>query len=82
MRMNGIPSGGSYSASNSVVSGPLLPSPVELFQIREPEVYTLEIEIQMFRFGAATPELYRFSPVKLKVEHRAPGSPVGGRNSP
>ncbi len=51
-----------------------LPKPEELFQMDKPGVYTLEIQMQMFRYVASydpverSKTLFRFSPVKIKVE--------------
>jgi hypothetical protein len=48
--------------------------PAELFQIEKPGIYTLEIQMQMFRYVASTDPnersktLFSFSPVKIKVE--------------
>ncbi len=56
-----------------LVSG-VLPSPKELFIMEDPGIYTLEVQMQMFRVGArpdtnaASHNPIRFSPVKIKVE--------------
>lgn len=61
---------GSYNDTDAV-SGPLLPSAQDLFQIQKPGIYTLEIQMQMFLIHKTanqwTRKLIRFSPVKIKV---------------
>jgi hypothetical protein len=54
--------------------GRLFPTPAELFQIEKPGIYTLEIQMQMFRYVPSydpverSKTLFRFSPIKIKVE--------------
>jgi hypothetical protein len=51
-----------------------LRKPDELFQMNKPGVYTLEIQMQMFRYLPSydpverSKGLFRFSPIKIKVE--------------
>jgi len=63
---------GSYDGRQGALSGPLLPSPKDLFQIEKPGTYVLEIQMQMFRVNKTTNqwsrELLRFSPVRVLVE--------------
>jgi hypothetical protein len=53
--------------------GKLFAKPNELFQIDTPGIYTLEIQMQMFRYVASrdvderSKTLFRFSPVKISV---------------
>jgi hypothetical protein len=65
---------GRYDLTDAV-SGRLLPSPKELFEIDKAGTYTLEIQMQMFLIhkdtGQWTRELVRFSPIKIKVEKPA-----------
>lgn len=52
----------------------ILRKPDEFFQMDKPGIYTLEIQMQMFRYVASydpverSKTLFRFSPVKIKVE--------------
>jgi hypothetical protein len=54
--------------------GKFLPKPSELFQIEKPGIYTLEIQMQMFRYipsrdpDERSKTLFRFSPINIKVE--------------
>lgn len=54
--------------------GELLASPNELFLMEKPGIYTLEIQMQMFRYTPSldtnewSRNLIRFSPIKIKVE--------------
>jgi hypothetical protein len=72
-RLNGI-SAGSYQPDLGAEGGQFLPAPDDLFEIDKPGIYTLEIQMQMFRHtGSTDPDeqyhnLIRFSPVKIKVE--------------
>ena len=56
-----------------LVSG-VLPSPKELFIMEDAGIYTLEVQMQMFRFGArpdtnaTSHNPIQFSPVEIKVE--------------
>jgi len=48
-------------------------TPKDLFEMKEPGVYTLEIQMQMFYFNphstnAWQRDLFQFSPIKIKVE--------------
>lgn len=51
-----------------------LRKPDELFQMDKPGIYTLEIQMQMFRYVPSydpverSKDLFRFSPIKIKVE--------------
>jgi hypothetical protein len=71
--MGGIEAQGRYDERDGpLLSGPLLPAPKELFQIEKPGIYTLEIQMQMFRVIKSTNqwtrELIQFSPIKIRVE--------------
>src|ERR1035441_9771953 len=56
-------------------------APEDLFRVDEPGIYTLEIQMQMFRHTASPdPEVWhtnlmRFSPVKIKVEKPTDAKP-------
>jgi hypothetical protein len=67
-----IPAWGSYEDNKSLGGGRLLPTPKALFLMKKPGVYTMEIEMQMFRVIKGTNswsrELFRFSPIRIKVE--------------
>ncbi|MGB8368508.1 MAG: hypothetical protein ACLPYZ_04280 [Limisphaerales bacterium] len=64
---------GASGPYQGMLSG-LLPSPKELFIMEKPGVYTLEIQMQMFRYTPSldtnewSRNLIRFSPVKIRVE--------------
>ncbi len=51
----------------------ILRKPDEFFQMDKPDIYTLEIQMQMFRYVASydpverSKTLFRFTPVKIKV---------------
>jgi len=66
--------GGPYAENHDLGGGKFLPPPKDLFQMDQPGVYTLEIQMQMFRHVASsdasewTRNLIRFPPVRLKVE--------------
>jgi hypothetical protein len=57
--------------------GSVLPSAKELFVMKAPGIYTLEIQMQMFRSGsppdtnAATRNPIQFSPVRIKIQKPA-----------
>jgi hypothetical protein len=63
---------GSFKDNIGLGGAKFLPAPGELFQIEKPGVYTLEIQMQMFRVIKDTNEwsrkLFQFSPLKIKVE--------------
>jgi hypothetical protein len=69
--MGSIMAQGTYDAADGV-SGPLLPAAKDLFQIDDPGVYTLEIQMQMFQIHKNTNQwtrkLIRFSPIKINVQ--------------
>ncbi len=62
--------------------GKLFLKPSELFQIEKPGIYTLEIQMQMFRYVPSydpverSKTLFRFSPIKIKVEKPKDKQPV------
>jgi hypothetical protein len=70
-RLSGISAAGPYQPE---FGGQFLPAPNELFEMDKPGIYTLEIQMQMFRHtGSTDPDeqhrnLIQFSPVKIKVE--------------
>lgn len=70
----GIEAQGRYEARGGGFTGAVLPTPKDLFEMEKPGIYTLEIQMQMFRnSGSRDPatcaaDLIRFSPVKIKVE--------------
>jgi hypothetical protein len=70
--MGNITAQGGYDRSEGVLSGPLLPKPEELFAMTNAGVYTLEIQMQMFRIVKGTNnwtrEMIRFDPVQIKIE--------------
>jgi hypothetical protein len=51
-----------------------LRKPDDFFQVEKPGIYTLEIQMQMFRYVSSydpverSKWLFRFSPVKIRVE--------------
>lgn len=53
-------------------AGIFLPAPMELFQMKKPGIYSLEIEMQMFRLNRETNPwsrtLFLFPPVRIKVQ--------------
>jgi hypothetical protein len=62
---------GSYEENHGQGMAKSLPSPEDLFEITEPGVFTMEIEMQMFRVITVPKwkrEFFRFSPVMIKVE--------------
>lgn len=63
---------GSYEQNNGQGMAKSFPSPQELFEMKEPGIYTMEIQMQMFlvhkNTNAWTRELIRFSPIKIHVE--------------
>ena len=65
---------GSFEENHGEGSGRFIPPPQELFKMKEPGIYTMEIEIQMFRYVRTRDveewhrNLLRFSPVRIKVE--------------
>jgi len=65
---------GSYKDNPGLGGALFLPKPEELFQMDKPGIYTLEIQMQMFRYASSydpverSKTLFRFSPVKIKVE--------------
>ena len=65
---------GSYKENPGLGGGSILAAPQELFQLKEPGIYTMEIEIQLFRYVRSknTEEwdknLLRFSPIRIRVE--------------
>lgn len=65
---------GSFKENLGMGGARFLPTPKELFQIKTPGIYTLEIQMQMFRYVAShdpderSKTLFRFSPIKIKVE--------------
>ena len=87
-----IDAGGSYRDNeglggarffNNYPVGTVQPAltPRDLFEMKAPGVYTLEIQMQMFRFdpkstNAWNEELIRFSPVRIKVE-KPPDAKLG-----
>ena len=64
---------GSYEENRGQGGGGFLPPPKDLFKMRKEGIYTMEIEMQMFRYVASTSvddwsrNLIRFSPIKIKV---------------
>jgi len=65
---------GHYDARGGGYGGPFLPSPVDLFEMKKPGTYTLEMEIQLFRYtasldlGAWKTNLVHLSAIRLNVE--------------
>ncbi len=59
-----------------VGSGTLLPKPEELFLMGPPGIYTMYVQMQLWRpvSGPPAPKsaLVRFRPVAVKIEHKAP----------
>jgi hypothetical protein len=77
---------GRYYESD-IFTGPILPSPNELFQMDESGVYTMEIQMQMFRHPNSNDtnewahNLFGFPPIKIKVE-KPPETSNGQTNLP
>jgi hypothetical protein len=73
-KLNGVLAYGPYQPDIGAGGGRPLPSPEDLFEMKQPGVYTLEIQMQMFRHTGSTDpndqhrNLVRFSPIKIKVE--------------
>jgi len=65
---------GSYQDNRDLGGCNFLSTPKELFKMKKPGIYTMEIEMQMFRYVATTNvdewsrNLIHFSPIKIKVE--------------
>lgn len=59
-------------ASPDEIGGIILPSAQELFNMKKPGIYDLEVEMQVFRPVAVSNQwsfkLMRFSPIKLKIQ--------------
>ena len=70
--MGNITAQGTYDSQEGALSGPILPKPEELFQMTTAGIYTLEIQMQMFRIikgtNQWTRELIRFDPMQIKVQ--------------
>jgi len=65
-----------YANNPWLGGGKLLATPQELFEIGKPGIYTLELEMQMFRIIRNNTtnwprERFQFPPVKIKVEKPA-----------
>jgi hypothetical protein len=81
--------GNTEALGNSYPNGdPLfLPKPNELFQMDKPGIYTLEIQMQMFRYVPSydpverSKTLFKFSPVKIQVENPPDLPPNAQTNS-
>ena len=61
---------GAYDPREGLLSGPVLPSPQQLFKMGAPGTYKMEIQMQMFlvnRDTNWTRKLLLFEPVKLSV---------------
>ena len=73
-RLQPIPAEGSYKENLGQAAGQILPSPKDLFSMEKPGIYTLKVQIQLFRYAATTNtsewnrNLLRFPPVKIKIE--------------
>jgi hypothetical protein len=61
-----------YDARGGPMSGPLLPAPRDLFAMKNPGIYRLEIEMMFFRVNRGTNgfsrDILRYPPVTLKVK--------------
>ena len=72
-RLSGV-TAGPYRPDVGAGGGQWLPAPKDLFEMEKPGIYTLEIQMQMFRHTGSTDpneeyrNLIRFSPVKIRVE--------------
>ena len=72
--LGGIEAWGPYKDNPDLGGGRLLPSPRELFQMEQPGIYKMEIEMQMFRQSPSTnvevwrTNLIRFAPVEIEIE--------------
>ncbi len=72
-RLQGVSAWGSYHENKGLGAGIYLTAPKDLFQIEKPGTYTLQIEMQMFRYTASpkledwTTNLLRFSPITVTV---------------
>ena len=65
---------GSYKDNADLGGARIFPKPEELFWINKAGVYTLEIQMQMFRYvdshdvDKRSKTLFRFSPIKIEVD--------------
>ena len=77
---------GSFEENKGESSGSNLPPPQELFQMEESGIYTMEIEIQVFRYVPTKDtelwfkNLLRFSPIRIKVEKPPDAKPAKAAN--
>ena len=66
---------GNYDERGGQFSGPLLPSPKQLFQMGTPGIYVMEIQLQMFRVTKGTNlwarQLIQFAPIEIRVKKPA-----------
>jgi hypothetical protein len=66
---------GNYDERDSALTGPLLPSPKQLFQMGTPGIYVMEIQLQMFQVAKGTNlwtrQLIQFAPIKIRVKKPA-----------
>ncbi|HOC58112.1 MAG TPA: hypothetical protein PKI20_21015 [Verrucomicrobiota bacterium] len=73
---------GPYDSRGGGFTGPILPAPAKLFQMKKPGVYTLEVQMQLLRAVWVTNHwtypVVRFSPIRIKVEK--PSDTQSGRN--
>ena len=71
---------GSFEENQGGANGGRLLAPQELFSMDDPGIYTMEVQIQAFRYvPSRDPEewsrnLLRFSPIRIKVEKPSPPS--------
>ena len=71
-RLQPISAWGSYQANPGLGGGNVLSSPKELFEMKKPGIYTMEVQLQLFQQIADTnvawsEHLLRF-PIKLQIE--------------
>lgn len=79
-KLGSICAWGSFEENQGGANGRRLLPPQRLFSMDQPGIYTMEIQIQLFRYAATKdPEewsrnLLRFSPIRIKVEKPPPPS--------
>jgi hypothetical protein len=77
---------GVYDGRNGGFTGPMIASPKDLFEMKSPGVYTMELEAQIFiHSGSTDPKtwqtnLLHFGPLKIGVENPGQGAQAGPRS--
>jgi hypothetical protein len=83
-KMYTIEASGKYDPRCDSLPGPILPSPKDWFQMEQPGIYLLLLEVQVFRPPRGSDEtrdqLIRFPQIKLKVEMPKGALPTPAEN--